>query len=136
MAVHGDFIEITYNHPTIGSGVLFPKANESNTIDLGGFRNNDDASQVTSAGQLMIQKNRVVGFFEVTVENDHNVRNDLQRIVDLSGAAAQAEWTVQLINGAVYAGTGVPVGDLQVDTNTGTFTLKVASGLGFQKISG
>jgi hypothetical protein len=91
MAVHGDILEITYNHPTIGSGVLFPKANESTTLDLGGFRNNDDASQVTTSGQLMVQKNRVAGFFEITVENDNNLRNDLQQMVNVAGAAEEAQ---------------------------------------------
>ena len=134
MAVHGDILEITYNHPTIGSGVLFPKANESTTLDLGGFRNNDDASQVTTSGQLMVQKNRVAGSFEVTVENDNNLRNDLKQMVDVAGAIEEAEWTIQHISGAVYRGSGVPVGDMQVDLNTGTFTLKVAAGLGFEKI--
>lgn len=134
MAVHGDILEITYNHPTIGSGVLFPKANESTTIDLGGFRNNDDASQVTTAGDLMIQKNRVAGSFEVTVENDNNLRNDLRRMVDVSGENDLADWTIQHISGAIYTGKGVPVGDLQVDMNTGTFTLKVAFGAGLTKI--
>lgn len=134
MAVHGDILEITYNHPTIGSGVLFPKANESTTIDLGGFRNNDDASQVTTAGDLMIPKNRVAGSFEVTVENDNIFRNDLRRMVDVSGENDLADWTIQHISGAIYTGKGVPVGDLQADMNTGTFTLKVAFGAGLTKI--
>jgi hypothetical protein len=54
MAVHGDILEVTYNHPTLGSGVFYPKANEGNKFDPGGFRNNDDAS--LEVVQLCIKK--------------------------------------------------------------------------------
>ena len=57
----GDILEVTYSHPTLGQGAFFPKANEGNTFDPGGFRNNDDVNQIDGAGELIVQKNRVRG---------------------------------------------------------------------------
>jgi hypothetical protein len=134
MAVHGDILEVTYNHPTLGSGVFYPKANEGNKFDPGGFRNNDDASMITGSGSIMYQKNRVVGSFEILVENDAVIRQDAQKAVDLQKSAEEAVWTVTHINGSVWKGTGQPVGDVSIDLNAGTFTLKVVSGQ-FEKIA-
>ncbi len=127
MAVHGDIQEVTFNHPTLGSGVFFPKAAEGNTFDPGGLRNSDDANSITGGGSLMIQKNRVRGFFEIMIENDMNVRNDAIVLKELSASPLPADWTVTHINGTVWAGSGVPVGDITPDMNAGTMTLKVVS---------
>lgn len=135
MAVAGDIIEITYNHPTLGSGTFFPKAGEGNTYDPGGIRTGDDAGMIAGAGNPIWQKNRVRGFFEVVVENDQNVRNDAQVIADLMASPVPADWTFEVINGTIYGGSGMPVGDIQPDVNAGTVTLKVA-GPSFVKIAG
>ena len=37
-AVGGDIIEAAFNHPTLGSGVIFPKANEDGTLDTNAQR--------------------------------------------------------------------------------------------------
>ena len=135
MAVHGDILEVTYNHPTLGSGVFEPKAGEGNTFDPGGIRTNDDGGGITSNGDLIVTKNRVRGSFEVMIENDMNVRNDAQVIADLAANSVPAEYTVSIINGTVWAGSGFPVGDIAPDTNAGTMTLKIASG-NWKKIVG
>lgn len=126
MAVHGDITEINYSHPTLGSGVFFPIANQGNTYDKGGLRNSDDANSITSAG-LVVQKNRVRGFFEVIIENDMNNRQDAEKLNALAESGTSATWTFSLVNGSVFKGLGIPVGDIQADTNTGQLTLKVAS---------
>ena len=122
----GDITEITFNHPTIGSGRLFPKANESGTIDRGGFRNNDDANQIAGDGQMIIQKNRVRGSFEIPIAWDMVSADEQQKLVNLANEAEPADWTITSISGAVWAERGIPVGDLQADTNTGIMTLKIA----------
>jgi hypothetical protein len=135
MAVGGDIKEVTYNHPTIGSGVIFPKAAEDNTYDVGGVRTADDANMVDGGGNPIWQKNRVLGFFEVLVVNDMNTRQDIENIALLAADPVPAEWTYSMLNGAVYKGTGMPVGDVQGNINQATFTLKVAGG-SFVKIKG
>ena len=57
--IGGDILEITFNHPTLGSGIIFPKAAEDSTFDLGGFRSNDDAAGVDGSGEMIDQSDRV-----------------------------------------------------------------------------
>ncbi len=67
MPTGGDIIEITYNHPNaaIGSGVIYPKASEDSSFDLGGFRGSDDNNMVDGGGRNMRQLNRMRWSFEV-----------------------------------------------------------------------
>lgn len=132
---HGDITEITYNHPEIGQGTFSPKANEGNTLDTGGIRTADDAAMIAGNGSLIAQKNRVRGFFECLCENDQNIANTTDIVKRLAADPVPAEYTVSIINGTVWAGSGFPVGDIQTDVNAGTFTLKVAAPE-FKKIIG
>lgn len=135
MAVGGDIVEITYNHPELGSGSFLPKANEDNTYDLGGIKTNDDANMVDGAGNPIWQKNRKLGFFQVVLANDQNQREDLEKIAALSAHVVPADWTFSIINGVTYGGKGKPVGDITGNINQATTPLKVA-GTKFKKIAG
>lgn len=127
-AVGGDLTEITFNHPTIGQGSLFPKANEDSTLDPGGIRSNDDENAVDGGGNMIDQMNRKRASFECTIAWDDNVRGDLEKVRKLAGSAVPAQWTVTRIDGSVYRLTGKPVGDLKGNMNSATFPLKVAGG--------
>lgn len=134
MAVGGDIRELTYQHPTLGSGVIFAKAAEDSTFDLGGFRSNDDANMVDGGGNMIDQINQVRWSVETTVSWDMNNRDELSKLVELAGSPVQADWTISHINGTVYGGKGKPVGDLQGNGNAATFTLKVSGGGALKKI--
>lgn len=136
MAKGGDITEITFNHPTIGSGIIFPKANEDSTYDTGGFRSNDDANMVAGNGEMIDQMNRVRWSLEAVIAWDMNTRNDLEKLVELAESPVEAEWTITNINGTVYGGTGKPVGDMQGNGNAATFPLKIAGGNKLKKIVG
>lgn len=125
MATGGDVLEAAYNHPTLGSGILYPKANEANTFDVGGIRTEDDTDSSDSSGEPIWKMSRKLGFFEIVIANDTVDRMEYDAIDKMSGDVAAAEWTVTLINGSVFGGTGKPVGDLSNDTQAATFTLKV-----------
>lgn len=136
MAVGGDLIEITYNHPTLGSGVIFPKASEDSTFDLGGFRANDDANMIDGGGNMIDQLNRVRWSMESTIAWDMNSRTELEKLTALSASPVQADWTFSHINGTVYGGKGKPVGDMQGNGNAATFSLKISGGGVLKKIVG
>ena len=136
MAVGGDITEITYNHPTLGTGVIFPKAAEDSTYDLGGLRSSDDDNMVDGGGNMIDQMNRRRWSFEVLVAWDMNGRQDLEKLTDLAASPVQSVWTFTHINGTVYGGTGKPVGDMQGNGNQATFTLKVGGGSLLKKIVG
>jgi hypothetical protein len=135
-AIGGDITEITYNHPTLGSGTIFPKGGEDSTYDLGGFRGADDANMVDGSGAPIRQLNRVRWSFEVSVAWDMNNREELEKLTALAGDPVEAEWTITHINGTVHGGTGAPVGDMQGNGNAATFTLKVSGGGKLKKIVG
>ena len=124
--IGGDSLEVTYNHPTLSTGTFDTKAAETATYDLGGIRNNDDASGITGGGQVIRTKNRVRPFFEVVIAVDFTAIGDtLEKLNDLAASPVDATWTISNINGGVYQLVGNIVGDIQLDTNASTLTIKV-----------
>lgn len=127
-SVGGDITEITYNHPTLGSGSFFAKAGEDSEYQLGGLRNDDEATGVSGDGGMIIKKNRNRWHFSIKVAWDMNNRKDLDKAVELAKSAALADYTFTHSNGTVWAGSGIPVGELMGNGNTATFDLKIAGG--------
>lgn len=128
MAVGGDSIEITYNHPTLGSGTIFPKSAEDSNYDLGGFKSDDDKNMIDGGGTMIDKLSRARWMFEVLCAWDANVDLTLEKIAALAAHPVPANWTFQNINGTVYSGLGKPVGDIAGNMNASTFTLKVSGG--------
>lgn len=136
MSVTGDITEVTFNHPTLGSGIFLPKAGEDSNYDLGGFRSADDANMIDGAGAMIDQMNRTRPFFECVLSGDMNTREDLEKLTALASSPVKADWTFTHINGTVYGGKGKPVGDVTLNGNTGQINLKVAGEGSFKKIVG
>lgn len=134
-AIGGDLLEITYNHPTLGSGVFYPKSGEDNTFDPGGIRNTSDANMIDGSGNPIYQKNRVRGFFEVVIACDFNTQDTADVLNRLAEDPVPAEWAVSSINGTTYSGSGKVVGDIQPNLNQATLPLRVEGG-SFRKTSG
>jgi len=127
--IGGDSLEISYQHPTLGSGILYPKAGETFTYDLGGIRNNDDANGVAGNGEIIPIKNRIRCYFEGPIACDFTSGGDTQeKLVALAESNVPAEWQISGINGSSYKLTGYIVGDIQLDTNASTISLKVSGG--------
>lgn len=133
-AVGGDIISASYNHPTIGSGTIFPKAGESSTLDLGGFRSDDSDDGIDGSGLFIDKLTRKRCGFEIVCAWDNNDRQELEKAVLLASSPVPAVWTVSHISGAVYKGSAKPVGDLKGAMDSATFPLKVAGGGIFKKI--
>lgn len=136
MAVGGDILEITYNHPTLGSGIWFPKSNEDSTFDPGGIKGVDDVNMVDGGGNNIKQLNRTRWFFEGTVSWDANSANELEQMRLLAGDPLDADWTFTSINGTVWGGTGSPVGDVQGNGNNATMAIRISGGGILKKIVG
>ncbi len=136
MAIGGDIIEVTFNHPVLGTGTLFPKAGEDSTYNLGGFRSNDDNQGVTGSGEMIDQMNNNRWSFGVKCAWDMNTRDDLDKVSLLAAHPLPADWTITHINGVVHGGKGKPVGDYEGDGNGATFDLKVSGGGRMKKIVG
>lgn len=122
----GDVLEITYNHPSIGSGVIFCKSNEDSNLDLGGFMSNDDANSIASNGRIIDQINRKRGSFESTIAYDMTDNDELDKLKQLQASPILADWTISSITGEIWGGKGKPVGDLVGNLNTALISLKIA----------
>jgi len=136
MAVGGDIIEITWNHPTLGTGTWYPKAAEDNTFDQGGYRSTDDANMIDGGGNMIDQINRVRWSFEGTIAWEMNIADTLGDARKLAASPVQADYTFTHINGTVWSGKGKPVGDLQGNGNAATFPVKISGGGLFVKTQG
>lgn len=135
-AVGGDIIELTFNHPVLGQGVIFGKSNEDSTFDTGGYRGEDDANMIDGSGQVIKKLNLNRWSMECTVSGDMNTRLDLEKLSTMSGHPVDATWTISHINGTVYKGVGSPVGDVQLNANNATIKLKLSGGGSLKKIAG
>lgn len=124
----GDLIEITVNHPTLGSFNFATKSNESYTLDPGGNRSNDDANGVAGDGTFIDQINRVRWSFEGIILADFSSGNEMTNLPKLAESAELGTWTFSHISGVVWRGKGKFVGDLSLDTNTAQITAKLAGG--------
>lgn len=136
MAKGGDIIEVTFNHPVLGTGTIKPKSNEDSTYNLGGFRKNDDNQGITGSGEVITQMNNNRWSFGVVCAWDMNNRDDLDKVSLLAAHPLDADWTITHVNGVVHSGKGSPVGDYEGNGNAATFELKVAGGGRLRKIVG
>jgi hypothetical protein len=135
-AIGGDIIEITFNHPTLGTGILLPKAAEDSTYDLGGIRATDDKQGITGSGEAIYQMNNSRWQFGCPVSWNMNSRDDLQKVIDMAESPLDADWTITHINGVVHGGKGRPVGDYEGNGNAATFDLLIQGSGKLKKIVG
>lgn len=123
--IGGDITEVVVQH-TLGEFRFFPKSNEDFTLDPGGIRTNDDANQITGAGQAIYQKNRVRWMIEGVVAVDFIAGTEMEKLSLLAEHPDEGVWTITHISGTIWKGKGVVVGDIQPGTNTAQMTLKVS----------
>ncbi len=134
MPVGGDILEVSWNHPTLGSGKFNPKAAEDSVLDLGGFVSSDDANMVDGGGNMIDQINQKRWRLECTSAIDTNIDLTLESLVALQKDPQLATWTISHINGSVYSGKGKPVGDLSGNWNQSTCKVVLAGSKSLKKI--
>lgn len=129
----GDLIEVTCNHPTLGDFKFQTKANESYSIDPGGYRGADDSNMVTGGGVNIRQINRVRWSFEGPLMVDFQSNNELLNLPLLATDPVEGDWTFAHSSGEVWRGNGSIVGDIVIDTNTAQLPIKISGGGELQK---
>lgn len=135
-SIGGDIIGLDVNHPTFGTITFQPKAGEDSTLDLGGFRGDDDSNMIEATGGNIKKLNNNRWSAELVIASDSNIRTDLEKLVNMSGSPLDGTWTITHINGSVYRGLGSPVGDMNANFNAATIKLKLAGGGKLAKIAG
>jgi hypothetical protein len=129
----GDIKEISWSNSLLGAGFFMPVAGSDSTYDLGGYRGNDQAV-LDGGGRLINQLNLKPWMFQVEVSNDMGDTKEFETASAIAASTAETTWTFSHINGFVYKGVGVIQGDLQLNGNKSTFTLKVTGGGVLQQI--
>lgn len=124
----GDILEVSYKHPTLGQGILSVKSDEDSELDLGGFRTADDEKSIASNGEDIPVMTRSRWSATFTMATDFTSELDLQKVSEMAGNAVPGEWTITHISGAVYRGTGRPVGDVKGALKNATTQIKIAGG--------
>ena len=132
--IGGQLTEITWSHPTKGTGTIAPKSSEDSTLDTGGIRSDDEATGIAGDGTAIRKMNQNRWSLETVVANDSNVGLQLEKLVELAGDPVESTFRITHINGSVYSGSGFPVGDLQGNMGAATFKLKLAGSNKLKKI--
>ena len=135
-AIGGDIIEITVNHPELGSGKFSPKSGEGFALDPGGFTTDDEDNGIAGDGSPIFKKTRKRWSIEGMVKWDMNTSNELIYYRALEESSIQADYTFQSVNGTVWAAKGMPVGGNGGEMGDATFTAKFAGGGRCLKIVG
>lgn len=126
MAVGSDVKEVTYNHPTYGSGRILFKAGEDSTMVTGGVRR---TNAVDGSGGTIGSMVAVPWSFEGTAVYDDNKQLDTETISNMAGSPEEATWTIAYLDGRIYTGKGTPDGDdTSFSGKDATFTLKISGG--------
>jgi len=126
--IGGDVTELTFNHPTQGTGVLFVKSDEDSELDTGGYRSADEEKSVDTSGEMIDVMTLSRWGCTFVVAGDLTTRQDLEKLVALAGDPVQAVWTITHISGSIYRGKGKPVGDVKQALKAATIALKIGGG--------
>lgn len=126
MAVGGDVLELTSNHPSLGSFIYKVVRNQDNTYDTGGDRTNDDANMKTGGNEAIWQINGKMGAVNITLVNDMEQKT-VERLEQEAAHPVPSVWTFSVINGKTYKGEGKPVGDINPNINNSTVAVKIAA---------
>jgi hypothetical protein len=125
-AIGGDIREITFNHPDTGSFTVYPKSGEASTINLGGYRSEDDDKMIDGSGRMIDKQTLIRPSVSCVVAWDNNELLELDKMVILASSPVLAEVTISHVSGTVWGGKMKPVGNLDGAADAATFALKLA----------
>lgn len=126
MASGGDCIEITVNHPTLGTHAFSPMAGEDSTYILGGIQTVDEDNSINGRGEPVYKMNRKRWSFEVPISWDKGVEDEI--LSQLHASPEEGTWTFANGDGTIYTAKGKPVSEPSFNGNSGQHTLKVSGG--------
>lgn len=131
--IGGDLLEISVQHPTAGSKIIYGVAGETTTIKLGGVENEDNGA-VDGGQNLIVSKRLVPGHIQGPFANDNrSALAEFEFIQNVAASPEEAVFTFRYIDNEVYSGSGTPVGEITLDAKAATFTMKIVSGRGFTR---
>jgi hypothetical protein len=133
--IGGDILEVSFTHPTLGSGTFRTKSDEDGEYDKGGFRSADEDKGVASDGTMIDTMSRNRWSVSCVIASDLVTNEDLEKLTQLAANPVPAVWTFQHVSLAVYRGSGKPVGDIKHQTKAATVQLKLSGGGELKKVA-
>lgn len=129
MSVIAGFIqEITFNHPTVGSGVLFTIQDSDATIDTGGIRSADEMGGVDTGSRMIDQKSLNRWMVSCEISNSLTATQEAEKLAAIAASTEEAEFTFSHISGIVYRGKGQIVGDIAPNLTSAKMAVKFSGG--------
>ena len=129
MSVIAGYIqEITFNHPTVGSGVLFTIQDSDATIDTGGIRSADEMSGVDTGNRMIDQKTLNRWMVGCEISNSLTGTQEMEKLSQIAASPEEAEFTFSHISGVVFRGKGQIVGDIAPNITTAKLAVKFSGG--------
>jgi hypothetical protein len=132
--IGGDITDLTFNHPTLGTGTLLCKSDEDSELDLGGYRSSDEEKGIDTGGNMIDTMTLSRWSATFSIAGDLITREELEKLTALTKDPVPAVWTISHISGAVYRGSGKPVGDIKQGMKAATIALKIAGGGSLKKV--
>jgi len=135
--VSGDITEITCKHDELGDFTFYPVAGEDNTLQDGGFQNEQNTDAVDGSGRSLNKKMRKKWSFSgpVAWKMHDPDRDEFADIKALEEHPDEGEWTFEHVSGAIWSATGTPAGGQEGNVGTGRFELQVEGGGRIEKIA-
>ena len=90
---------------------------------------------IDGKGRRIYKKNRVAWGATGPIVWDMVDQNELEKLQILAEQTEEADWTVTSINGTVWGGKGLPVGDIEGNTNQGTIDINISGSGKMKKIA-
>lgn len=126
--VAGYIQEITFNHPTVGSGVLYTIQDSDASIDAGGIRSADEMGGVDSGGRMIDQKSQNRWMVSCEISNAVNATQEMEKLAAIAASTEEAEFTFTHISGIVFRGKGQVVGDIAPNLTSAKMAVKFSGG--------
>lgn len=112
--------QYTCKHPVLGDFTFFPKAGEDGKYFPGGLTTEDDNASATGSGLHVQKKTMKLAYYETApIINDALNEIQIHQLQTLSASTIEGTWTLEMNSGSTLSGTGMPVGDLIVNTTDG-----------------
>ena len=123
--IGGQLTQITYNHPTLGTGTFAPKSSEESMINLGGLRSDSGVTDIAGDGQAIRKMNLHRWMVDTTIAFDSTAmgKSGLALLTALGANPQEAVWKFTHVSGSVSSGSGFPVE--VIDGNLGSATIKI-----------
>ncbi len=130
--IAGDIKEIVIDHDELGQLILDCKSGEDGTFMPGGYKSNDDDSNISANLNRIDQLNAYPWSLEATIARN---QDDIDALQALTENPQEGKITVTFADLSVRSGKGKPVGDLADATQAGTISLKIGGSGRFAKLT-